>query len=607
MRERLFIFLKLALFWLAYMILARAVFLLYNYDLSAQLTSGEIVLTEWYGFRMDASMAGYFMAAYGLLLTASVYFSGRWVYYTVNSLTIFLIVISSIIVIVDLELYRHWGFRLNTTPFFYLGSGAWGSIDPMMAVKTLSILVVLVSAGIGIYLKWIAVHLKSLPEAKRITALVLFIVSALMFLPIRGSFTVAPMNTGFVYFHPTKAFANHTAVNVVWNFLYSVRKSPTANYPENFYDKSDAQKRFEALYPASDSTVSLLNTKRPNILFIVLESFTADVVEPLGGMKDIAPNLSQLCREGVLFDSIYSSGDRTDKGIISIFSGYPAQPQTSIIKFPAKTLHLPQLNRHLKGLGYTTSFLYGGDIDFANFRSYISTAGFDHLTTMDDFPDEMNISKWGIHDHFMFEQAQHELDTTRGQFFKVVLTLSSHEPFDVPMKPYIKGKDTESLFLNACHYTDKSLGDFITWCKKQSWWNNTLIILTADHGHRHPGNKELKDRRRFRIPLLFTGGVVKQDTVIHTLATNTDIANTLLAQLDKPSPEFKFSKDIMGNKVVPFAVYFFNDGYGFLTPTAYIIHDNPGNIFLERSGATEDDINLSKAYQQTLYSDYNLK
>src|SRR5690606_4836434 len=274
--------------------------------------------------------------------------------------------------------------------------------------------------------------------------------------PIRGSFSVAPMNTGFVYFHNSKPFANHAAINVVWNFLYNVRKSANQDYPEKFFDKVKTQTLFDSLYTQSDSTISLLHTNRPNIILLILESFTADVIAPLGGLAHISPNINALCSEGILFDNFYSSGDRTDKGLISILSAYPAQPQTSIIKLPSKTQHLPQLNTYIKRLGYTTSFIYGGDIDFANFRSYLNTGGFDNITTVDDFDDDLYTSKWGVHDHHMLADALKELQSETQPFFKVILTLSSHEPFDVPMEPYIKGTDQESLFLNSCHYTDKS-------------------------------------------------------------------------------------------------------------------------------------------------------
>lgn len=605
MRERLLLFVRLLLFWLLYMLVIRVIFLTYNHDLSSQLSITEILLTILHGLRMDGSMIGYYLAASGLLITFSALTPGRWFSITLTTLTFILLVFSGMVVIVDMELYRHWGFRMNNTPLMYMGSGAMGSINPMVAVKTLTIFVLLTTGFILLYIRLIAPAVHQLKPSNKTASLIVFIATALMFLPIRGSFTVAPMNTGFVYFHKSKAYANHAAINVIWNFLYSLRKTSGASYPETFFDKEKTQQLVSVLYPPTDSTIQIFKTRQPNIILLIVESFTSDVIEPLGGKPGIAPQLSALCKEGILFTNFFASGDRTDKGIIAILSGYPAQPQTSIIKFPAKTQRLPFLNRHLKALGYKTSFTYGGDVDFANFRSYLTTAGFDQLTTMDDFPDEFNVSKWGVHDHFLFDQVRTELDTTKAPFFKTILTLSSHEPFDVPMETVIKGKDDESMFLNSCYYTDKCIGDFVTYCKQQSWWENTVLIITADHGHRHPNKKELKDERRFRIPLLMLGGAIKKDTVITTIGNQTDIANTLLAQFQQESEEFNFSKNMFSTNVVPFAAYFFNDGYGFVLPGKHIVYDNPGQILLTKTNATEEDIELSKAYQQKLYSDYN--
>jgi phosphoglycerol transferase MdoB-like AlkP superfamily enzyme len=251
-----------------------------------------------------------------------------------------------------------------------------------------------------------------------------------MFIPIRGSFTVAPMNVGFVYFHPTKAYANHAAVNVIWNFFYKLQKDEVV-YPKNFYDDKRAAEQFNSFYPEDDSTVRLFNQKKPNVVLFILESFTAQLIEPLGGVKGLTPNLNELCSEGVLFTNFFSSGERTDKGIVSILSGYPAQPRTSIIKYTSKAQKLPYLFRSIKDLGYSTSFIYGGDVDFANLRAYLTNCNLSTMTTYEDFPGQ-DVSKWGVHDHLVFERAFQEIDSARSPFFKVILSLSSHEPFDVP-------------------------------------------------------------------------------------------------------------------------------------------------------------------------------
>ncbi|MDQ2658252.1 MAG: sulfatase-like hydrolase/transferase [Bacteroidota bacterium] len=611
MRQRLLVLGYLAIFWLIFEIAIRALFLVYNNDLTAQLTAGEIFQVFLHGLKMDISMIGYFIMASGLILTVSMFTKNRWPYFALNTLHIFLIIASSLLATIDIELYRHWGFRLNTAPLFYVqhtGSAAMGSVAISVVFELLLIATLVITIFLFLYDRFMLPRIRGLQPGKRAGFAVLLVVSLAMFLPIRGSFTVAPMNTGFVYFHKTKAYANHAAINVTWNFLYNLSRNTRLKYPENFLPDRVAEEHFRQLYPTDEkASPRLWKTDKPNIILFILESFTADVIEPLGGLPDIAPNLNKLCDDGILFTNFYASGDRTDKGLVSLLSGYPAQPLTSIIKNPAKTQRLPYLNHYMLRLGYKTSFIYGGDVDFANFRSYLTNSRFDNITSEEDFPDELNESKWGVHDHIVFQRALQECDTTRNPFFKVILSLSSHEPFDVPMVPKISGDDEESLFLNSCYYTDQSIGEFIVKAKTSPWWDNTVIIFVADHGHRSPGKKEIKDRERYHIPLLMIGGAIKGDTVINKYAGQTDLANTLLGQLGRPSAAFTFSKDIVAPSSKSFATYFFNDGYGFVTDDEYIIFDNIGKQFLRRDGADDGDLDRSRAYEQILFVDYNNK
>jgi phosphoglycerol transferase MdoB-like AlkP superfamily enzyme len=609
MRKRIGILLRLAIFWMVLMTIVRITFIIYNYELAAQLTWTDIIKSLIYGLQMDASMTGFLLLVAGVILTVSVFYQGKWVYYTLNSFNIFMLLLTCVTVMVDLELYHHWGFRLNTTPFMYMGSGAAGSVSVGLAIRLITILLVLFSSFTFLYFRFIAPYIKLINPTKNTSALVLFLLTALMFIPIRGGFSVSSMNVGWVYFHKTNNFANHSGINVLWHLFYSIKSDKHVKYPENFFDKTLTETYFQKLYPQDDSTTHVLNTNRPNVILVIMESFTANVIEALGGKPGITPNLNKLCQEGILFDSIYATGDRTDRGLVGILAAYPSQPVRPIIKYPGRTQKLSYLSRKLEALNYKTSFVYGGDADFANYRSLLTYAGFQHLTSVDDFDDDLDNSKWGVHDEFLFEQVKKELDTTSTDqpFFKTVLTLSSHEPFDVPLKQ-IKGETPRELFLNSCYYTDKYLGEFVDYCKKQPWWDNTLIIVVADHGHRLPDIIDLRIREKFRIPLLWLGGAIKKDTVIHTLGGQTDITNTLLAQIDKPSPEFTFSKNLLGNNVQNFAVYIFNDGYAFLSPTKYILYDNPGKLYLKKEGvSTKEDLYFGKAYMQKLYSDYNAR
>lgn len=485
----------------------------------------------------------------------------------------------------------------------YIGSEAAGSVSPVVVITLIVIFSILFLSFLMWYWKGLAPALKTLTPLNKRWVPVWLALTVALIIPIRSSFSVAPLNTGFVYFHKTKTFPNHAGINAVWNFLRSVSRDDHSKYPDNFVQ--DYERDFHMLMQTKGKTTSLITTQKPNVILIILESFTAKIIEPLGGLTDVTPSLNALTREGILFTNFYSSGDRTDKGIVSLLSGYPAQPRTSIIKYPNKTESLPYLPRAMDKLGYHTSFVYGGDIGFANMESYLTNAGFSNITSDEDFDSDIDNSKWGVADHYVFNQLLDECDTAKNPFFKVMLSLSSHEPFEVPMDPVFKGQDESSKFLNACFYTDKSLGEFIREAKKKSWWNNTLIIITADHGHRFPNPNELKEKERFKIPMLWLGGAIaKQDTTIQTFGTQTDITNTLLSQVGAYSNDFIFSKNLMADEVNSFALYLFNNGFGYVSHYGEHIYDFDLQNYLKKEG-DEKELPMGKAYVQKLFHDYN--
>jgi phosphoglycerol transferase MdoB-like AlkP superfamily enzyme len=604
MKQRLTLFGYLGLFWMVFFTVSRILFLIYHRDLTTSLSWTDILMVLALGSRMDAAIAGDCLLLTGLLLTVSCIWNGKIIGVVNHFIVGIFIVVASIIVVADLELYRHWGFRMDSTPLMYIGSEGAQSASLSVLALLFSLLLLLIVPAWYFYWRKIAPKFRHLPETKMYNVVVMLIVTALLFIPIRSSFSVAPLNTGVVYFHKTIPFANHAGINVVWNFFESAFEDHEHLYPDNFFDSEKSEAILKDITEGSGVVTKVISTDKPNILLIVLESFTAKIIEPLGGVPGVTPNLNQLVHEGILFDNFYASGDRTDKGIVAILSAYPAQPRSSIIKFPNKTQSLPFLSRSLQTQGYHTSLVYGGDIGFANMESYLTESGFSHVTEDDDFPSELDNSKWGVHDHFVFNRLLEECDTATSPFFKVMLSLSSHEPFDVPLDPpYLRGPDEKNLFLNACHYTDKSLGEFIAEAKTKDWWKNTWIIITADHGHRYPDAEELADKGRFRIPMLWLGGaIMKSDTVIHTWAGQTDIANTVLSQVAAPSKEFRFSKDLMDRGVTPYAMFIFHNGYGFVDGANENIYDFDLGNYVMKTGNAE---NVGKGYMQVLFNDYN--
>jgi phosphoglycerol transferase MdoB-like AlkP superfamily enzyme len=608
MKQRLLIFSYGFIGWTIFFLLGRALFLIYHYDLTAELSVTDILLTFVHGIRMDWATAGYFSLFSGLLLASTFFLKGKAVWPFWFGIQAVLLLVSGLVIVVDFELYSHWGFRLDAQPLLYVGKEAAGSGEIWKSVLLVAFWLILSGSMLVFVYRFFKPRFLALDRTQWLTSPSLLLGTALLVIPIRGSFGVAPMNTGFVYFHKNNTFANHAAINVVWNFGYAVHKMERLKYPDHYFDAAKTEQRFSELHPDTKNAPRLLTKEKPNVIIIILESYTYKFIEPLGGLPDIAPNFNALVKEGILFDNFYSSGDRTDKGLISVLSAYPAQPLASIIKYPNKTKKLPFLNQVFKTHGYHTEFTYGYNIDYANFRSYLINAGFDQLTHSDHFPQELNTSKWGVHDEFVFEKFYEEAGNAPQPFFKLMMTQSSHEPFEVPMETVFAGEDKQSKFINSGHYTDKTLGEFMRKARQSDWWDNTLIVITADHGHPLPDNGNFANPKKYKIPMLWVGGAIAaRDTVIHTIAGHTDIANTVLGQFGWQDDKFIFSNNMLSPQYNPFAVFVFNNGFGLLQPGKLLVYDNTAKAVIADEGNSPTDLEYGKAFMQKLYWDFNLR
>ncbi len=608
MFRRLSFFGYYGLFWLCFFILSRTYFLVFTAKNLVGSGIVDIFNIFGHGLIMDLSAIAYLMVIPGILLTLSIVINAKFIVSVIRIYSFFFIIIIGLLVVSDAELYKYWGFRLDITPLLYLKTPgeAFASVTKILIIRQLLLAGVLIASSIYGYQK-VFIRYKEFGKLPFLYSTVMLFFVVILIIPIRGGFGIAPMNTGKVYFSKNN-YMNQAAINLFWNVGFSLSE---INPNENQYHYFKEEKQKKLISPLlSQNTLSdrfLLNTNKPNIIILMLESFSAKVIGSLGGKQNITPNINKLSAEGILFTNFYASGDRSDKGLVAILSGYPAQPSTSIIKFASKSHSLPKLSVSLKDAGYNSSFYYGGDIDFANMRSYLINSGFDKIFSKDAFPSSTYNSRWGSHDHIVLERFYHDICLQRQPFFNVLFTLSSHEPFEVPGH-VIPGDDSSSKLMNAIHYTDSCVGNFVAKAKLQPWWQNTLIILVADHGHPDPGNSPNHVPAKFKIPMLWLGGAIIKPEKISKYASQIDIASTILHQINISSAKYNFSKNIISNEP-EFAFYAFNNGFGYLTPTEGVVFDCDFNKVLEIIGKqpSNDDLDKGKAFLQNIYKDINAR
>ena len=605
MKKRISVFFLYLVYWYFLFVLARVAFLVAYFPKTLQLPVSEIFITFIYGFKLDSAIASYIAILPSLMLALTSFFKGSFIRYFYNIYTAIALLLITTVILGDLFMYQHWGFRIDATPLFYMTNlkAMTASVSILTVIGGILGIVIITGLLFFIYHKLFSKLLRTLKKDNKAAA-ILLPASLVLIVVMRGGIGISSLSTSSAYFSKNQ-FANHAAINPIWNVGFSISESGDLEKKYLFYTETEMKKLLAPLQTENIKSVNLLRTNRPNIILFITESLTAKALEATGGRPGIMPQLNQLVKEGILFDQVYAASDRTDKGMAAVLSGYPSLPGSSPLKYQKLTQKLSFLPQKLNAAGYRSEFYYGGTLVFANYQAFLVQAGYDKMVSDKDFPPADLKSKWGAYDHVVFNRCLADSPDADTKFFKTILTLTSHEPFETPVPSVLKGDDDDSKYLNSLHYTDASIGDFVKVAKTRKWWSNTLVIIIADHGSMRPGNSEMWEKTRYHIPMIWLGGALNvQDTVIHNMASQTDLAATLLSQLDIKFDDFKFSKNILTNGYIPYSFFTYTGGFGFLKPDDLSIYNTVTNTYTESSGKN-DSINerQGKAYLQSLFMD----
>ena len=593
-----------ALFAMSLLVMAieKPLFLLWYHAQAAEASAAELALVVWNGLKLDQTVAGYITALPLLVVLAALWIPGRWSRSVLKGYLLVIAAVSATAFAANLALYEYWAFPLDSSVLQYLAS-------PKEALASVTagqlLLQLLVAAAVFGGMAWCYLRVLRLYDpARRSThragsTLVLLLAAGVLFLPIRGGVSVATANVSKVYFSG-RMFLNHAAVNPLFSFLSTLSDGDDALYEYEFFPEPERAAIFEPLrgdLPAGIGTDTLLRTRRPNVVLFLVESFGRSTVDERVGGEPVAPEFQRLKGEGVYFDNLFANSFRTDRGTVAVLSGFPAQTKMSVMKLPVKSQRLPSIARSLRREGYATSFYYGGDLNFTNTASYLYGTGFDRLTWQKDLHFDAPTSKWGYADDVVIDAfTDHVLAEAASQrpFFAAMLTLSSHEPFDVPFAKF------DDPMLNAMAFTDASLGRFVERVRQTPVWNDLLVILIADHAYPYPYGIANSDALRHRIPRLWLGGAVRRPAVVETYGSQSDLAATLLAQLGIAHGDFLFSRDLFDPARPKFGYWCFNNGFGVADAGGTTIFDCTSARVISPD-STAAQLRDGKAMLQTTY------
>ena len=601
MRQRALYLFKFYVATLFFFVAAKVGFMLYQHG-GHNFTFTDMLQVIGHGLSLDLSTSLYIIAAPFLLVAVSLWLRiPKWcfrIYYVIAA------VLLSLAFVADTSLYEFWQFKLDASCLSYLETPteAMASVSTGYILLRLLCLMILVGGIYWVYDKLTPPFQRLASKIQKFSAsLATLLLIPLIIIGIRGGLDESTTNIGQVYYSQNQ-FLNHSAVNPVFSFFASFEKTATNNVTYHFMEDKACELIVSELYNTKSVGIdTLLTTQQPNIIVILLESCGGQFTE-ISGRTDITPNLNRLAHEGIYFTNCYANSWRTDRGTLCTWSGYPSFPTMSVMKMPSKSRSLPNIARTLQQeRGYSTHYLYGGDINFTNMRSYLVAGGFSDLTWKDDYTkEEQTSAKWGVRDDITFQTLTELTQTMRQPFLIGYSTLSSHVPWDVPIHHF------DDEVLNAFYYLDQCIGDFIQQLRQSDLWNNTLVIMLPDHGIVYAGLDESNPLLN-HIPMLWVGGVIKQPRRIEQVCNQTDLPATLLGQLGIAHDDYTFSRDVLSVTYKnPFAIHTYDDGYTIIDSASFVNYDFISNRVVSNYGKDRDKLILrAKAILQAASKDLN--
>ena len=620
MKKYVIYLVKLLIFLLIMFAAMRVVFIvnywhLVNVDM---VPFTEILRSFFKALPLDIATACFIMALPALVLFVGICFNRninyrwmRWYFY--------LIIASYVLAVMgEIGIYGEWGTKLSAKALAYLEnpSEVINTASTQQTVLLISLWACFTVLFCWWYVRWIEPS-KIIINERKIDWFMypaLFVLTfGLIFIGMRGGFNEIPISTSSGYFSNYK-IVNIMTVNPVYNLAENLTNDRKVkdNAHFNYMDFETAKRITEETHQIEcDSTVNILKTDRPNVLIVLLESWSADLIESLGGDPSIAPNFHELEKDGLLFTNFYASANRSQQAIASIIGGLPGLPVTTITNHQEKYYAIPSIIQPLDSLGYYTSFYFGGELNYGNILSYLRYNEFDRIIEGKDVKEHFHKGKLGIQDTDMLPWAAKDINSQPEPFFTTIFTLSTHSPYDYPkIFEELEWPQLEKVFVNSAKYTDIAIKLFMDRAKQQPWYDNTLFLFMADHSHPSYKNHPLESFEYHKIPLLICGEPLQDSlrgTTYDKICGNTDIPATLLAQLGVHHDEFFWSKDVFNTCYKPFAFFELYSGLGWKTNEGEFIISTNNSVVKNTFPEEQSDslVRQGKAYMQYHFDLFN--
>jgi len=508
-----------------------------------------------HSFRFDLATIGYFVLPIRIVIIASnipIYKkkSISIIKVIINYYTLFIIGISTTIIIFDFGFHHEFYTRINYLAFEYLDFFDV-TFNTIINQFPYNLFLAIIPIFIFFELRFFNKKLSkiSLPLYSNIFqwAGYSFLSLIILIIIMRGGFQSKPLNFSHSNISQYR-FVNQLVINPVWNLAYSYQSalkekssSRLVSIPISIEEslqiaRGNIQEKNSTLirddYPLLRTTNSINQKTDYNVVIILMESFAGHYVGALGNKKNITPEFDKLSKEGLLFTRMFSTGSRTNRGMSGTLLSFPAIPRfQSIFKDLSINQEFSSLANVLKQRNYSSSFIFSGDLNYDNMEGFLSTQGYDKFYGEEQYKEDAFSTSWGVSDENLFKRSFQILSNEQEPFFSTILTISNHPPYLFPENsPFDRVKTTKNENrLNAFKYSDWALGNFISEFKKSSLYDRTIFVILGDHGFISDDfdqNTSI-ELASYHIPCLILAPGLKQ-TINQRIVSQVDIIPSIL-------------------------------------------------------------------------------
>lgn len=537
---------------------ARLVFFLAHFQQFRGYRWVEIIKAFLFGIRFDLATMALLMAPAWFLSLFSVTKIKSKIQNWLIPLYLIPLGVALVIVVGDLIYFGDAGRRLSYE-IYYVKGDLPATIQMISHYKTAVFLFLLSLTGLIIGCFYVSKHfIKNIVQFNWKVRLVSFLAGAVIIaVSIRGGIQSKPLRPSFAYLLEIPGLV-HLVLNPVYTVIYALKKGDVL-VPQ-FMPSQEALTKVREMVSTADTAFlsdeyPLLQTKKkqsgygttkPNIVIFLMESWAAKYIGALGNTQSLTPHFDALAKKGLLFTNFFAMSHRSTDGITATCCSVPTFQDMQIIGSSFEQNNFRCLGTLLRDTGYSTLFMHGAKTGSFGLNGFAQMAGFERYIGKEDFelgPDQSD-SVWGVYDGVALSRLNGELSKIKSPFLALWFSLTSHSPYHLPKNAdrSIGSEVPESEFLNSIAYSDQSLGEFFELASQESYFENTIFIILADHT---AGENLVGTYERQHIPMLIYSPSFIPPGKNGAVGSQLDVLPTILTIAGIETSHHSFSRSLL--------------------------------------------------------------